>query len=341
MKLIQPKQPELIKFNKIEGLKSGIVKDGKYIKLAEGLQDSSITYNGLNLDGFYSTALLTGSTKNKIRLVPNVKTKANLGSLDIGNVLQADACTVEPVGQYTLDQKTIEVCDLAFNVPFCIKDWEATYLSERMRAGANVDNNFPNGVFDYIMAQLAKKISAQTEILLLRGNTAGSPATLCDGLEKKLLADASVIDVAVDGTKLHGATTVIGELTRMYNAIPETILNQMDENGNTIYKFFLNLKTIRAYRLALIAAAPALVMYNSGINALNFAGIDIIPTPGLDDYKAILCDPMELWYGTDLDSDLEQVILAQDPLNRKIYYAQGSFKFGTNFGIGAQIVYYN
>ena len=40
-----------------------------------GLIDSSITYSGKNAEGFYTTALLTGDTKSRIRAVPNVKDK--------------------------------------------------------------------------------------------------------------------------------------------------------------------------------------------------------------------------------------------------------------------------
>ncbi len=332
---------KLAKFHDMPSLKSGKKINGDYLHFSEGLQDSSITWSGKNLDGFYSTALLTGKTKNAIRLVPNVKSKVNLASLDFGSVLQADGCTLSASGQYTLDQKTLEVCDLGFKVPFCIKDWEGLYLSELMRAGSNLDDNFPNGVMDYCLMQLAMHISAEIEQLIMKGATDGSPATLCDGFQKKFLADSAVVDVAVDGTKLHGATTVVAELTRMYAALPDTLLNQVDANGNSKFKFFLNLKTIRALRLAMYAAHPALILENQSISIDNFLGIPIIPTPGLGDYKAVLCDPFNLWYGTDLDSDTEEIIMVKDPLNPKQHYAIGSMKVGWNYGVGAEIVYYN
>jgi hypothetical protein len=74
-----------------------------------GLIDSSITYTGKESEGFYSTALLTGNTKSIIRLIPNVKDKVKIASLDMGDFLQADACTLSADGNYTLDQKEIQV----------------------------------------------------------------------------------------------------------------------------------------------------------------------------------------------------------------------------------------
>lgn len=300
-----------------------------------GLVDSSITYTGKDAEGFYSTALLTGNTKSIIRAVPNVKSKINLASLDMGDFLQADACSLSESGDYTLDQKTLEVCDIGFKVPFCIKDWEGLYLSELMKPGSNVEENYPNGVVDYILGQMALKLSADTENLLFQGDTAGSPASLCDGFQKKWLADGNVIDVAVDGTKLHAASTVIAEIARIYNDIPDTISN----SGKVV--IMINKATATAYKQALAAANPALVGYNQGDYSLRYIDVPLIVAPGLGDYKAVACDPMNLWYGFDLLDEENQIEFIKDPLNPKQHYAIGSFKFGVEYGVSEEIVYYN
>lgn len=299
-----------------------------------GLIDNSITYTGKDLDGFYSTALLTGNSKSLIRLIPNVKDKVNLASLDMGDFLQADACTISASGNYTLDQKTLQVCDLAFKIPFCIKDWETLYLAEMMRPGSNVDENYPNGVVDYIFNQIGLKISEKTENLLFQGDTAGSPASLCDGFQKKWLADATVIDVAVDGTKLHAKATVIGELERMYAAIPNTL-----DKSKLIWG--INPTTATAYKLALVSTNPALYASNNADLTLKFMDMTLTICPGLGNYKSFIADPNNLWYGTDLVSDEREIMFIKDPLNPKNHYAMGSFKFGVEYGVGAEIVYYN
>lgn len=299
-----------------------------------GLVDSSITYTGKDLDGFYSTALLTGNSKSLIRQLVNVKDKIKLASLDMGDFLQADACSLDASGNYTLDQKTLTVCDLAFKIAFCIKDWENLYLSELMKPGSNVEENYPNGVVDYIFEQIALKISEKTENLLFQGDTAGSPASLCDGFQKKWLADSTVIDVAVDGTKLHSETTVIDELTRMYKAIPDTL-------DKSKLMWGINKKTATAFMLAMVENHPALYATNNTDMTLKFMDMTLTVCPGLGDYKSFIADPNNLWYGTDLVSDEREIMFVKDPLNPKNHYAMGSFKFGVEFGIGAEIVYYN
>jgi hypothetical protein len=302
-------------------------------KTTLGLVDNSITYTGKDLDGFFSTALLTGNTKSMIRVVPNVKSKVNLASLDMGDFLQADACDLDESGDYTLDQKTLEVCDIGFKIPFCVKDWEALYLAESMKPGSNVEENYPNGVVDYIMEQISLKISEKTERLLFQGDTGASPADLCDGFQKKWLADSSVIDVAVDGVKLHGETTVIGELTRIYKAIPNTL-------DKSKLMFGINPKTATAFKLALVATHPALYASNNANLDLYFMDMKLTVCPGLGDYKAFVADPMNLWFGCDLLSDENEVKFEKKP-GSKIHWAMGSFKFGTQYGVGAEIVYYN
>lgn len=304
-------------------------------KIKFDLVDNSITYTGKDAEGFYSTALLTGNTRAIMRLLPNVKDKVKVGSLDMGDFLQPDACEMEDSGDYTLDQKTLTVCDFGFKVKFCIKDWETNYLSELMKPGSNVEDNYPNGVVDYILEQMALNISEQLERLTFQGDTEGSPADLCDGLQKKLLADATVIDVAVDGVKLHSESTVIAELVRIYKAIPNTIRDK----GKV--RLLINIPTATAYKLALVAANPALVGYNQGDYKLMLIDLPMVVAPGLGDYKAIAADPYNLWYGTDLVSDENQVSFVKNPVNPKTAYAIGSFKFGVDFGIGAEIVYYN
>lgn len=298
-----------------------------------GLIDNT-TYTGKDTDGFFSVALLTGDTKSKVRLVPNVKSTTKMGSLNLGNILQADSCSLEGVGSYTLAQKSLEVCDLAIKVPICAKDFEANYLSESLRPGSNVDENFPNGFVDYLLDLVAQQISTQTEALFWMGDTAGSPASLCDGLLKKFVSDTTVIDVT--GTTLT-ASNIIAEIGKLYDAVPETI----SENGKVV--FFISRKAARFYRQAIVAANPALIAYNAGDFTLRYIDIELVVSSGLTGTAVndmVAAEPLNLWYGTDLISDEKEIEIVKDPVNPKQHYIITSFKWGVNYGVGAEIVYY-
>lgn len=299
------------------------------------LVDNSTTYTGKEAEGFYSELQLTGESRKMFRLMANVKTKAKIASLELGDFFQADACELDEEGDLTLDDKTIEVCDLGFKIPLCSKDWEDTYLSEIMKPGSNAEENFPNGVIDYIFKLIAEKGSALLERLTFQGDTAASPADLCDGLQKKWLADADVVDVAVDGTKISAKATVLGELERMYLAIPQTL-------DKSKLMWGVTQTTYDAFKLAILATNPALVSANMGDVPVSFLGIPLTVCRGLGSNKSFIADPNNLIYACDLLSDENYITLEKKPgTNGKKFWAQGSIKFGVDYEKGTEIVYYN
>lgn len=296
-----------------------------------GLIDNT-SYTGKDTDGFFSVALMTGDTKSKVRLVPNVKSTVKLGSLNLGDILQPDACEVDGAGSYTLAQKDLVVCDIAVKVPICAKDYEANYLSESLKPGSNVEENFPNGFVDYLLDLVAQKISEQTEKLFWQGDTEGSPASLCDGLIKKLIADVTVIDLT--GVTLT-ANNIIAQITRVYDAIPETI----SENGKVV--IFISRKASKLYKQALVTANPALIAWNGGDFTLRYIDIELVVSAGMRPNEMVAAEPMNLWFGTDLVSDEKEVEVVTDPLNKKQSFIITSFKWGVNFGVGSEIVLYS
>lgn len=290
------------------------------------------TYTGKDTDGFFSTALLTGNSKERIRLIPNAKSTMKMGSLDLGDILTDDSCSISATGTITLAQKTLEVCNLAVKVPICTTDYETNYLSESLKPGSNTEENFPNGFVDYLFDLVAKKISEQTEELLWQGDTVASPATKCDGLIKKLLADDTVVDVV--GTTLS-ASNIITEIGKVYNAIPTTI----SEGGKVV--IFISRRAAQFYRQAIVAANPALIAYNNGDYTLRYIDVELVVAPGMLANRMVAADPMNLWYGTDLASDEKELRLITDPLNPKQSYIITAFKWGVQFGVGSEIVLYS
>lgn len=292
---------------------------------------NEITYYGKDTDGFFSVALMTGDTKSKVRLVPNVKNTIKIGSLNLGDILQPDDCDIEGAGNYTLAQKELVVCPLAIKIPLCAQDYESNYLSESLKPGSNIEENFPNGFVDYLFNLAAMKISEQTEKLFWQGDAAGSPASLCDGMIKKLWADNTVIDVT--GQTLT-SSNIITEIGKVYAAIPETI----SENGQVL--IFISRKAAKLYRQALVAANPALIAYNNGDFTLRYIDIELVVSAGMRANQMVAADPMNLWYGTDLINDEKELRLINDPTKPKIWYIMTSFKFGVNYGVGLEIVLY-
>jgi hypothetical protein len=293
------------------------------------------TFYGKDLQGFYSTLLLTGNTKSVVKFFPNVKSKIKIAKLDVDGILQADSCSFNSYGDTTLGQKTLEVCPLKVNLEYCVTSFEANYLSEQLRAGSNTGEVMPASTEEYLIGQIAKNVSSELEVLIWQGNSGLTSSTgleLCDGFLVQLAADLTV--ATVSGTTVS-SSNVIAELAKVYAAIPATVIDSPD------LVIFAPPSIVAFYKQAM-AALGFFATYNTGNYDLNYLGIPIVSTAGLPANKMVAADKNNLWFASDLMSDFEDIIVIPQ------YKISGSptvrlvvrFKFGTNFGVGAEIVYY-
>lgn len=296
---------------------------------------NSTTYTGKDLEGFYSVALLTGKSKERFKLFANVKSSIKVGNMGLGNILADDSCSFAATGTITLGQKTLSVCPLKVNLELCEKDYESLYLSEQLRPGSNVDGNIPASFNDYLLKLVSERISQQTEVICWQGDDTNSPGTLCNGINVQLAADPTVVTVAATGTNISGSTTVIAEIAKIYNAIPNTL-------DKSKVKIFISIATATAYKQALVAANPALVGYNQGDYTLRYIDVELVEAPGMPTNRAVAADPDNLWMATDLVSDEFEldIISMKGILGEPTVRMVTEFKLGFGFGVGAEIVYY-
>ena len=256
-------------------------------------------YCGKEALGFYSKALLTGETKSLIKLVANVKSTIKIASLDLSSIVFADDCLFTDAGNTVLAQKTLTVCPLKVNLEYCTRDFEINYLSEQLRPGSNSDE-LPASFEAYIVDQVMLNVNAFLENLIWQGNTEASPASACDGFLVMFDADATVIDVT--GTTLS-ASNILAELAKVYAAIPNTIIN------NKELVFFVSNAAAKFYRQALSASFPALIAANTTDVPLIYNGIKLVVSPGMPTNIMVAAVPSNLWYGTDLESDVEDILV--------------------------------
>lgn len=317
-----------------------IKKNKKYMNIKDfklAFVDTT-TFYGIDAAGFYSQALLTGASKEEFRLIPNVKSKIKLGELSIGDVLSGADCSFSSGnGEGTLSQKSFEVEPIKINLEYCKRTFETNYLSQLLRPGSNSAEVMPSSVEQYLLGEVAKKVSADLEQLVWKGDTATAsyPLSLYDGLEKQFLADAAVIDVSATASAIT-SSNVIAELTRVYNAIPTQILRAED------LRLFVSSSIFRAYRQAL-ASASAEAYYMQNYSELHFLDVKIVEAPGLSAKKMVAAQKANLLLLTDLMSDFEDVkILPQgDVTGVPVVRMVAEFKFGVGYIYGSEVVYYN
>ena len=294
------------------------------------------TFYGKDAEGFFKKVLTTGVAKSELTLIPNVKSKIKLAFSDLGNILQSDDCTFSATGEGTLNQKTLEVCDLKVNLEYCATTFEANYLSLQLRAGSNSDEVMPNSYAEFVVDYVAEKVASDLEITLFKGDTGTSsyPLNLCDGLVKKLLADGSVIDVSATASTIT-SSNVVGELNRLLEAVPAEVRNQPN------FKIFVSQAIAFSYKQAQAATTGGLFLV--GDKELNYLGYRLIPTSGLNAKQMIAFNSDKVFFLTDLTSDWDEVLLIPQ---RNISGARTerfvtSLKFGVDYLYGAEIVLYS
>jgi len=295
------------------------------------------TYTGKDTTGFYTKALTSGKSREYFKLIPNVKSKVKMASLNLGNIVQADSCSFSASGDATLAQKTLEVCALKLNLELCTQDFETDYLSESLKAGSN-NNEVPSDFQSFMLEVIANKTSEQLGATIWSGNPDGSPVVgVCQGLLELFDNDSEVIDVLGSPVALTKAT--IGTaLDEVYDAIPDAVR----QKGAEKIKIFISTTAGALYRQYLSTNHPALIALNSGDFNLKYIDVELVEDPNMPRNVMVACVPSEnIWYGTDLLSDENQIDLidmskttGDDTIRFK-----ARFKFGVNYANGSEIVY--
>lgn len=303
---------------------------GKNFKFA--ITDNT-TYAGKDAVDFFSQALLAGGTKDMFRVVPGVKSKIKLPQYDAGELIKDAGCSWSPAGEGTLSQKSFEVCDKEFQLELCVTTFEANFLGEYLRPGSNTGEVAPELFTNYMLNEVKKKVQNDLELAIWQGNATGAtyPQNICDGILRKLTADTTVIDVTA--TTVSSAN-VIAEITKVYNAIPQTILTNPD------LVIFVPTSIYRFYQQAIAAASNE--AYYVGAKEPNFLGIPLVWSPGLPNNTMVAGVKTNFILLTDLLDDYETIqivpqwnVAAVDTLR-----IAGRFKFGVDYLIGSEVVLY-
>jgi len=293
------------------------------------------TFYGKDAEGFFKKVLTTGLAKNELTLIPNVKSKIKLAFSDLGNILQAEDCSFSSTGEGSLNQKTMEVCDLKVNLEYCATTFEANYLSAQLRAGSNNEEVVPTSYADFVVNYVADKVSSDLEKVMFQGNTgtASYPYSLCDGLVKQLQADGDVIDIAATASTII-STNVVGELNRLLNGVAAEVRSEAN------FKIFVSQEIAFAYKQAQASTTGGLFLV--GDKELNYLGYRLIPTSALNAKQMIAFNSDKVFFLTDLVSDWDDIIIIPQ---RNISGARTerfatSLKFGVNYLYGNEIVLY-
>lgn len=294
------------------------------------------TYNGKDLIDFYSKALLEGTSKSTFKVIPGVKSKIQVPRYDAGEIIKDASCAWSSTGEGTLSQKQMEACSKDVQLEICTTTFENNFLSELLRQGSNTGEVAPQQFVDYMINQVSLQIQNDLEIAVWQGDATGStyPNNICDGILKLADADTGVTSVTTTATALT-LSNIIAEMTKVYDAIPQTIIN--DEN----LMIYVSTNIYKLYQQAIAAASNE--AYYVGAKEPNFLGIPVHWSPGLPSERMVAASSQNLVLLTDLLSDEESlsVIPQFDKSGVRSTRIAGNFKFGVDFLVSEELVTYN
>ena len=129
-------------------------------------------------------------------------------------------------------------------------------------------------------------------------------------------------------------------MNNVVNTIPSAVYGKED------LLIYVGTKVARAYQQALAGGAIGANGWNNQMNVgekpFNFNGIEIVLCPGMSDDKLVAAQKSNLFFGTGLLSDHNEVrVLDMANLDgSQNYRVIMRYTAGVQFGIGQDIVYY-
>ena len=301
---------------------------------------TSITtsYAGESAGKYISAALLTGNTiaNGGLTIRPNVKFKEVVKRLELDGIVKSGTCDFADTSTLTLTERILEPSELQVNLELCKKDFRSDW--DAIQMGYSAFDNLPSSFQEYLISYVAGKVAQKNEINLWEG-AAGDGSY--DGLATLLSTDTDAI--AVTGTTVNAANVVV-ELGKVVDAIPSALYGRDDLH------IYVAQNVFRAYKRSLGGFAASGVGANGfmaqgnnqDINILYFDGVKIFMANGLANDKMVATTKDNLWFGTGLLSDSQEVkVLDMADLdgsqNVRVIMR---FTAGVQYGVSEDIVAY-
>jgi hypothetical protein len=294
------------------------------------------SYAGESAKKYIAAQLLEGTTlaNGGMTIMPNVKHKSVIQKVDVSGLIANATCDFSDAGTVAISERVITLEEFQVNIKFCTKQFVDSWESAEM--GASTFKNMPSSFGDFIIGNFADQIAASVESSIWAGTnaTAGQVA----GFETLWAADADVVDVTA-GTVT--ASNAIAELGKILDAAPNTIYGKED------LTLYVSRNMMKAYVRALAAQGGGyenrVNMWYDNNTPLTFDGVPLFLANGLSDNTAALTQKSNLYFGTNLVSDMNEVrvIDTSETLGDQNARFVSRFAYGIQYGYGAEIVFYS
>ena len=303
------------------------------------------TYAGEAAGQFIAAALLSAKTlDNKyVTIMPNVKYKEVIQKLAIANIVNNASCDFTDSGSVALTERIITPKELQVNLQLCKQNFVASW--EALSLGYSAFDEIPKSFTDYLISYVGGNVAQATEISIWQGVNATNGQF--GGFQTTLSASVAAADGVISAKS--GSTVISGSITSanvlsVLNSVVETIPNTV--YGKEDLLLYVPTNVAKAYQQALAGGAIGANGWNNQLNVgekpFNFNGIEIVMCPGMSDSKVVAAQKSNLFFGTGLLSDYNEVkVLDMSDIDgSQNFRVIMRYTAGTQVGILSDVVYY-
>ena len=295
------------------------------------------TYSGKVAGGYIRAAFMSNETLAGITVKENVDYKQVVRRL-VDDITFADAtCDFTPTGDITLDERILEIKKLQIHRQICKGDLGAENgsLLQDWDAGDIQKDILPASLTDALIATILGGAGQKNEDLIWNGDSAN--AGEYDGFATLLNADGTVINVSTPLTTTMTKANVDDEINRLVLACPYAVKSATEKP--TIYL------ASNVWELLMMNQAEAgngWYAYSGPEIPKQFLGYKVHVCPGMPAYHMLMAQPSNLWFGTNLLSDWNEVkVLDMTDLDASDNVRfRARFFAGVQYGFGNEIAAY-
>jgi len=319
-------------------------------KFAEVLKDkfdfdvSAIgSYVDEQSDEIIERLVLGSRLVERIQVMEGVKGSEKIKLFDMDTPLQsAENCGKTPDGAVIFTDKTMTVSPVKIDLSFCNKTLKGTWAQMLLALGARAEKeNLP--LEDVITAFTIQRAHLKNQNLMMKGDTTSVDPDLVhyDGFIKKWKADGLLYDLTVTG-----ATDVTNAFERardLANLVPEELLDNGIVPELIAPRAFAQLVINNIYNdkdyastldVTYDGSEMSFVIPTTNITLRSYPQLAAATGAGTGaDAEEVFIAPYEfMFFGTDLEGDMEDFWMFYEDKDEKIY-------FGAEWASGVEYVY--
>lgn len=266
---------------------------------------------------------------NNITIIPNVKYKQVIQKVAVANLLADASCDFTDAGTVALTERILEPKELQVNKNLCKQEFLNTW--ESVQLGYSAFETIPANFTDYLISYMGGKVAEAIEQSIWMGS--GTTNGQFGGFINAFVADSDVV-------KVTGATITSANVFSALEAVEAQIPAAL--YGSEDLVMYVSPAVMKAYQSFLSTSGGTGVFTAVGVKEYNFKGIPMLLTPGLTGSYVVAAQKSNLFFGTGLLSDQNEVKVLDmaDIDGSQNFRIVMRFTAGVQYGIGTEIVVY-